>query len=297
MPPSQTFNAAARQTRRWISCPKFQFVFLVICAVSVLVWLNPDSLVSWQAIEENLASPRRLQDLVYSNLPPKYSRSKLGPISSFLLSTCQSVENATHTQLIWRTHTPIFHNVSPLTGGVPFSSPQWSDKGIHTLSDICNEKGLRTFNDLQISSNLPGFSFFLYLELRSSMGAYGVPWGQRLYLHDLHILLNVGVNTGGLVSRLYTLLLKSSCGPLAIHQVWERDIDHLGDEVDWTTVWDNLDCTSKNPNHKLIHFNFLHRQKKTNHNRLSDECFQRLLLMRFNRYFSQVGSVEEEKNA
>ncbi len=145
-----------------LAVPNFNLYFWSYVRRPVLVWLNPDSLVSWQAIEENLASPRHLQDLVYSNLPPKYSRSKLGPILFFLLSTCQSVENATHTQLIWCTHIPIFHNFSPLTREVPFSSPQWSDKGIHTLSDICNEKGLRTFNDLQISFNLPGFSFFLY---------------------------------------------------------------------------------------------------------------------------------------
>ncbi len=86
--------------------------------------------------------------LAHSNLSPKYSRSKLGPTLSFLLSTWQSVEKATHTQLKWHTHTPIFHNFSLLTRGVPYSSPQWSDKGIHTLSDICNEKGLRTFNYL-----------------------------------------------------------------------------------------------------------------------------------------------------
>lgn len=65
--------------------------------------------------------------------------------------------------------------------------------------------------------------------------------------------------TSGLVSKLYNILLSSSCGPLPVHLVWERDLDHHDGDVDWFTVWDNLDCTSKNPNHELINFNFIHR--------------------------------------
>lgn len=168
------------------------------------------------------------------------------------------VEKATHSQLKWHSHSPIFPNYGLLAGGVPFSITQWSYRGIHILSDVCNEEGLRMFNDLQLSFELPGSSFFLYLQLRSSMRAYGVPWEQPLYTHELHVILDVGAQTSGLVSKLYNILLSSSCGPLHVHLIWERDLDHHDGDVDWFTVWDNLDCTSKNPNHELIHFNFIH---------------------------------------
>lgn len=158
----------------------------------ISVWLNHNASVSWRAIEENLASPHRLQDLVYCNLTPKQSRSKLGPIMSFLLSIWHMVEKATHFQFKWHTHSPIFHNYGLLTEGVPFSIPQWSNRGIHILFDVCNEEGLRMFNDLRLSFELPGSSFFLYLQLRSSMRAYGVPWEQPLYTHELHVILDVG---------------------------------------------------------------------------------------------------------
>uniref|UniRef100_A0A0E9S1U3 Uncharacterized protein n=1 Tax=Anguilla anguilla TaxID=7936 RepID=A0A0E9S1U3_ANGAN len=38
--------------------------------------------------------------------------------------------------------------------------------------------GLRTFSDQKETYNLPGTSFFLYLQLRSVMRAYRVPWSQ-----------------------------------------------------------------------------------------------------------------------
>ena len=91
------------------------------------------------------------------------------------------------------------------------------------------------------------------------MHAYGVPWGQSFHTHAFHLLFNVGIRSGGLVSKVYNLLLNSSCGPLTVHQVWEREFEHLGGEINWFTVWDNLHRTSKNPNHKLIQLNFLHR--------------------------------------
>ncbi len=67
----------------------------------------------------------------------------------------------------------------------------------------------------------------------------------------------------GLVSNLYTFLLESSCTPLAVHQAWARDLSLPSDEICWSTVWDNLDGTSKNLSHKLIHFKLIHRMYLT----------------------------------
>lgn len=91
------------------------------------------------------------------------------------------------------------------------------------------------------------------------MRTYGVPWGQPLDVHELHTIVDVGARTRGLVSKLYKRLVESSCKPLAIHQIWERDLDFSDGVIDWMRVWDNLEATSKNPNHRLIHFNLIHR--------------------------------------
>lgn len=75
------------------------------------------------------------------------------------------------------------------------------------------------------------------------MQVYGILWGQSLFFRQV------------VWSR--TSILNSSCCPLVIHQVWEWDLKCLSGELNWFTVCDNLDHTSKAPNHKLIHFNFI----------------------------------------
>lgn len=37
--------------------------------------------------------------------------------------------------------------------------------------------------------------FFVYLQLRSSMHTYGVPWGHSLCSHELHVIFDMGVQT------------------------------------------------------------------------------------------------------
>lgn len=73
------------------------------------------------------------------------------------------------------------------------------------------------------------------------------------------IVLDVGVETSGLVSKLYTLLLNSFCGPLPSGvrkrywplRWWNLLVYH----------WDNLVSTSKYPNHKLIYILYLTLRK------------------------------------
>lgn len=146
-----------------LAVPNFKFYFWAYVLRPLSIWLDPNISVSWRAIEENLASPHRLQDLVRSSLSSKHAKAKLGPILSSLLSVWLLVEKATHSYLKWHTHSPVFYNFALLTGKVPFSYHEWRSKGIHVLSDICNNEGLRSFTDLWATYNLPGFSFFSLL--------------------------------------------------------------------------------------------------------------------------------------
>ena len=82
------------------------------------------------------------------------------------------------THLKFHPHLPLFHNFSLCLGGHPIFFPLWSDKGINTLSDITSDNTLRSFQVLKSHFNLPGTSFFFYLQLRSALRAYRVPWGE-----------------------------------------------------------------------------------------------------------------------
>lgn len=121
----------------------------------------------------------------------KKANKSLGPLISFLLRTCRSVMKHAGVDLNWHNHSPIFNNFSLLIGNTPLSFPQWSGKGVFVFRDLYDDDGLRAFNDLKAEYDLPGTSFFFYLQLRSAMKAYGVPWRVPLLTHPLHKLFAV----------------------------------------------------------------------------------------------------------
>uniref|UniRef100_A0A3Q3AUI9 Reverse transcriptase domain-containing protein n=1 Tax=Kryptolebias marmoratus TaxID=37003 RepID=A0A3Q3AUI9_KRYMA len=246
-----------------LGLPNFKMYFWSFMLRPLLVWLNPEVSVSWKPIEENISKPYRLEDLIYSKIPPNEAKSQLGPIISSLLRTCHSVLNLTNTNLKWHKHSPIFNNFSILIGNKPFSFPRWRDKGVNVLQDLMNNDGLRSFSDLQSAYSLPGSTFFFYLQLRSAMKAYGVPWGGPLPIHPLQELLASQGQTRGIVSKLYKFI-SDPRARLPVENIWERDLSFMGDiEICWDTVWENLHNTSKNPDHQLIHFKFIHRMYLT----------------------------------
>lgn len=133
---------------------------------------------------------------------------------------------------------------------------------------FCNKNGsawclVLVHSDLCAEYALPGISISLYLQLRSSMRAFGVLWGSALPSHPLHKLLALTGSTQGLVSKLYQFISKPQAA-LPVECIWYRDISAADDkETSWTTVWENLHNVSKNPDHQLIHFKFVHRMYLT----------------------------------
>uniref|UniRef100_A0A3Q3MY16 Reverse transcriptase domain-containing protein n=1 Tax=Labrus bergylta TaxID=56723 RepID=A0A3Q3MY16_9LABR len=125
-----------------LALPNFKVYFWSFVLRPLSTWSNPSSSVAWRPIEENISLPHRLQDLVYSDMPLKKAKLRLGPIISFLLTTCRTVMRHVHSDLMWHNHSPIFNNFSLLTGNIPFSFPCWRSRGIHVLKDLNNNNGL-----------------------------------------------------------------------------------------------------------------------------------------------------------
>ncbi|XP_077098142.1 trace amine-associated receptor 13c-like [Siphateles boraxobius] len=68
--------------------------------------------------------------------------------------------------------TPIWHNSNLCMGNKPFVSKCWAKCGVYTLKDMYSDYGLKSFQSLKEEFSLPGFSFFLYLSLRSALKAF-----------------------------------------------------------------------------------------------------------------------------
>lgn len=158
----------------------------------------------------------------------------------------------------WHKHTPLWHNSHLMSGNRPFTCKHWSERGVFTLDQMINEKGVLSFEELKCSFGIPKTSFYMYLCLRSALKSQDKPWGSTLETHPIwRWFFDFPVR--GVASSVYRKIMEAITGNLSIIKTWERDLNITDDGVNWEVLWDNIFHCSKNPNHQHIHFNICHR--------------------------------------
>ncbi len=70
-------------------------------------------------------------------------------------------------------------------GNCPFVQPSWSSLGVNTCGDIYDNQGLCSFQTLRTKFCLPASAYFVFLQLRSALKAYGVPWTFPISSHPM----------------------------------------------------------------------------------------------------------------
>ena len=73
----------------------------------------------------------------------------------------------------------------------------------------------------------------------------------------------------GCVARIYRKSTEATMKPLSVTALWNRELAALNYTPEWGTIWSNLNRTSKNLAHQLIHFKVIHRAYLT-YNRIED---------------------------
>ena len=216
--------------------PNFKLYFCCFCLRPLINWFNPKEVVSWHVLEEQLVSPWRLQDVIFTNISIKQCQLRFGPLISHVIQIWRYSQKSCGILCPWHLESPIFNNNQILTGQRPVTFSQWEKKGIHTLGDVYNDTGLRSFQDLKDYYDLPGSSFFFYLELRAALRAYGVPWGRPLEHHPFYKFITSRGTSRGFVSTFYTFLLKSSYKDLLLDKRWRGDVPELKRDFDWDSL-------------------------------------------------------------
>ena len=112
------------------------------------------------------------------------------------------------------------------------SSPQWSKAGIHSLGDIMNDDGLRSFQDLTETLKLSSNSYFLYLQLHSALRAAGILTDGKPLNHPImELFKKISDLPKGHVSAIYNNLLEHMQTHLVITNVCNRDCRESS--IDW----------------------------------------------------------------
>ncbi len=154
--------------------------------------------------------------------------------------------------------TPLWHNFNFVCGNRPFVQPSWSSLGVNTCGDMYDNQGLCSFQALRAKFCLPASAYFVFLQLRSALKAYGVPWSSSISSHPMRDWIAPSAGRPS-VSLIYNKIIDCITKPLSIKTIWNRELSDFNLSVDWERVWSNLSLTSKNLAHRLIHFKVIHR--------------------------------------
>ncbi len=157
------------------------------------------------------------------------------------------------------------------------SNPLESSLGVNTCGDIYDNQGLCSFQTLRTKFCLPASAYFVFLQLRSALKAYGVPWSSPISSHPMRDWIAPSAGWPS-VSLIYNKIIDCIKKPLSIKTIWNRKLSDLNLSVDWERVWSNLSLTSKNLAHHLSHFKVIHRAYITPYKR-------------FKRNYNQISTV------
>ncbi len=68
---------------------------------------------------------------------------------------------------------------------VHLSNPLGPSLGVNTCGDMYDDQGLCSFQALRAKFFLPASAYFVFLQLRSALKAYGVPWSSSISSHPM----------------------------------------------------------------------------------------------------------------
>ncbi len=161
--------------------------------------------------------PNGLQDILFTGTRKKGDNYKFGPVVANSIKIWKTVERRIGGPFKFCNSTPLWHNFNFVCGNRPFVQPSWSSLGVNTCGDIYDDQGLCSFQTLRTKFCLPASAYFVFLQLRSALKAYGVPWAS--------------------VSLIYNKIIDCITKPLSIKTIWNRELSDLNLFVDWERVW------------------------------------------------------------
>lgn len=156
-----------------LAVPNFKLYHWSFTLRPLVVWFYPQTAVFWRTMEERMVHPWSLADVLFANISVRQSQLPFGLIVTHLIQVWCSLERICNISCRWQS--PIFNNKGLLIRGRPVTYSQWEKGGIQFLGDIFGLDGLRSFQDIKNNFNLPGTSFFFYLQLGAALKAHGIP--------------------------------------------------------------------------------------------------------------------------
>lgn len=210
-----------------LAVPNFKLYFWSFSLRPLINWFNPKAVVSLHALEEELVSLWRLQDVIFTNISIKQCQLCFEPLIAYVIQIWRNSQKSCAILCPWHLDSPIFNNNQLLIGRRPIIFSQWEKKGA-------------------VMTYQAHLSFFIY-----NLGWPLGPMGSCGISH----WNNTSSTNSPRTEELPGALLQ---GP-SLRQTVENDVPELRLDFDWDSVWANVLLASRNPDHQQINQNFAHR--------------------------------------
>ncbi len=122
-----------------------------------------------------------------------------------------------------------------------------------TCGDVYDGQGLCSFQTLKGRFCLPASAFFVFLRLRSALGACGVPWSSSVSSHPVWDWIAPSACRPS-VSLVHTGIVDCIAKPLSVEAIWGGELSGLGLSVDWERVWSDLSLASGSLARRVVRF-------------------------------------------
>ncbi len=208
-------------------------------------------------IEADKVKPNRLQDILFTGTGKKGDNYKFGPVVANSIKIWKTVERRIGGPFKFCNSTPLWHNLNFVCGNRPFVQPSWSSLGVNTCGDIYDNQGLCSFQALRAKFCLPASAYFVFLQLRSALKAYGVPWSSSISSHPMRDW--IAPSAGRPSVSLYIIKLLIILQNLFLLKLFGIGNYLILIYLSTGRECANLSLTSKNLAHRLIHFKVIHR--------------------------------------
>ncbi len=143
------------------------------------------STVSWRVIEADKFKPNRLQDILFTGTGKKGDNYKFDPVVANSIKIWKTVERRIGGPFKFCNSTPLWHNFNFVCGNRPFVQPSWSSLGVNMCGDIYDTPGPLFISDIKNRILSTSICIFVFLQLRSALKVYGVPWSSSISSHPM----------------------------------------------------------------------------------------------------------------
>lgn len=112
-----------------LAVPNFKLYFWSFSLRPLINWFNPKAVVSLHALEEELVSLWRLQDVIFTNISIKQCQLCFEPLIAYVIQIWRNSQKSCAILCPWHLDSPIFNNNQLLIGRRPIIFSQWEKKG------------------------------------------------------------------------------------------------------------------------------------------------------------------------